>query len=225
MARFDRLTVLNTVLADGMVPLFYHGDLEVARNVAGALSQGGGHLLEFTNRGDFALEVFTALIKHCAKVSPDLIIGVGSVEDAPTAALFIASGANFVVGPNFNEELVKLCNRRKIPYLPGCGTVNEITRAEEWGVEIVKAFPGTAVGGPGFIKDVLGPRPWTRIMPTGGVTPEEENLRSWFSAGAACVGMGSNLVRKDLVQAGKFDEIAGLVRDTLALIQKIRSKA
>ncbi len=225
MARFDRLTVLNTILADGMVPLFYHSDLEVAKNVAGALSQGGGHILEFTNRGDFALEVFTALIKHCAKAHPGLIIGVGSVEDAPTAAMFIASGANFVVGPNFNEELVKLCNRRKVPYMPGCGTVNEITRAEEWGVEIVKAFPGTAVGGPGFIKDVLGPRPWTRIMPTGGVTPEEDNLRSWFSAGAACVGMGSNLVRKDLVQGGKFDEIAGLVRDTLALIQKIRSKA
>lgn len=225
MARFDRLTVLNTILADGMVPLFYHSDFEVAKNVAGALSQGGGHILEFTNRGDFALEVFTALIKHCAKAYPGLIIGVGSVEDAPTAAMFIASGANFVVGPNFNEELVKLCNRRKIPYMPGCGTVNEITRAEEWGVEIVKAFPGTAVGGPGFIKDVLGPRPWTRIMPTGGVTPEEDNLRSWFSAGAACVGMGSNLVRKDLVQGGKFDEIAALVRDTLALIQKIRSKA
>jgi 2-dehydro-3-deoxyphosphogluconate aldolase/(4S)-4-hydroxy-2-oxoglutarate aldolase len=225
MARFDRLTVLNTILADGMVPLFYHSDLEVAKNVAGALSQGGGHILEFTNRGDFALEVFTALIKHCAKAYPSLIIGVGSVEDAPTAAMFIASGANFVVGPNFNEELVKLCNRRKVPYMPGCGTVNEITRAEEWGVEIVKAFPGTAVGGPGFIKDVLGPRPWTRVMPTGGVTPEEDNLRAWFSAGAACVGMGSNLVRKDLVQAGKFDEIAGLVRDTLALIQKIRSKA
>ena len=222
MARFDRLTVLNTILADGMVPLFYHSSAEVAQNVAGALSRGGGHVLEFTNRGDFAIEVFTALIKHCAQAYPDLIIGVGSVEDAPTAALFMNFGANFVVGPNFNDEVARLCNRRKIPYMPGCGTVNEITHAEEWGVEIVKAFPGTAVGGPGFIKDVLGPRPRTRVMPTGGVSPDEDNLRAWFSAGAACVGMGSNLIRKEFVQAGKFDEIAALVRSTLDLIRTIR---
>jgi len=224
MARFDRLTVLNTILSDGMVPLFYHDDLETAKNVTGALSQGCGHILEFTNRGDFAIEVFGALVKYCAKAYPDLIIGVGSIQDAPTAALFIAYGANFVVGPNFDEETARLCNRRKIPYMPGCGSLNEITTAEEWGVEIVKMFPGTAVGGPGFIKDILGPRPWTRIMPTGGVNPTEENLRSWFQAGAAAVGMGSNLIRKELLQAGNFDELATTVQNTLNLIGSIRGK-
>lgn len=223
MARFDRLTVLNTVLADGMVPLFYHANLEVARQVAGALAEGGGHVLEFTNRGDFAIEVFSPLVKYCAQAHPDLIIGVGSVEDAPTAALFIAHGANFIVGPTFQEEIARLCNRRKIPYMPGCGTVNEIAHAEEWGVEIVKAFPGTAVGGPGFIKDVRGPRPWTRIMPTGGVSPDEANLRGWFQAGAACVGMGSQMVRQDLIKAGDYAGLAVLVKDTLGLIRDIRA--
>jgi len=224
MARFDRLTVYNTMLEDGLVPLFYHSDLETAKKVAGALSAGGGRVLEFTNRGDFAIEVFTPLIKHCAQAHPTLIVGVGSVEDAPTAALYIAHGANFVVGPNFNEEVARLCNRRKIAYIPGCGSVTEIAQAEEWGAEIIKIFPGTAVGGPGFVKDVRGPRPWTRLMPTGGVSPDEANLRSWFSAGVAAVGMGSNLVRKEWVQAGDFAAIEETMRRTLALIRKIRTE-
>lgn len=224
MARFDRLTVYNTMLEDGLVPLFYHSDLETAKKVAGALSVGGGRVLEFTNRGDFAIEVFVPLIKHCAQAHPTLIVGVGSVEDAPTAALFIAHGANFVVGPNFNEEVARLCNRRKIAYIPGCGSVTEIAQAEEWGAEIVKMFPGTGVGGPGFVKDVRGPRPWTRIMPTGGVSPDEANLRAWFSAGVAAVGMGSNLVRKEWVQAGDFAAIEETMRRTLALIRKIRAE-
>ncbi|GIV80971.1 MAG: bifunctional 4-hydroxy-2-oxoglutarate aldolase/2-dehydro-3-deoxy-phosphogluconate aldolase [Anaerolineae bacterium] len=224
MARFDRLTVYNTMLEDGLVPLFYHSDLEVAKKVAGALAAGGGRVLEFTNRGDFAIEVFVPLIKYCAQAHPTLIVGVGSVEDAPTAALFIAHGANFVVGPNFNEEVARLCNRRKIAYIPGCGSVTEIAQAEEWGAEIVKVFPGSAVGGPGFVKDVRGPRPWTRIMPTGGVSPDETNLRSWFSAGVAAVGMGSNLVRKEWVQAGDFAAIEETMRRTLALIRKIRAE-
>jgi 2-dehydro-3-deoxyphosphogluconate aldolase/(4S)-4-hydroxy-2-oxoglutarate aldolase len=222
MARFDRLTVLNTVLQDGLVPLFYHKNVEAAQHVAAALAMGGGHVLEFTNRGDFAIEVFSALVKHCTQAHPDLIIGTGSVEDAPTAALFIAHGSNFIVGPNFNVEVARVCNRRKIPYMPGCGTATEIATAEEWGVEIVKVFPGETVGGPAFIKAVLGPRPWTRIMPTGGVSPDEKNLRAWFDAGAACVGMGSNLVRKESVQSGDFDAIQQNVQAALNLIRSIR---
>lgn len=221
MARYDRLTVYNTMLADGLVPLFYHNDLETAKNVVGALARGGARILEFTNRGDFAIDVFSELVQWAAAEHPALIMGVGSVEDGPTAALYIAKGANFVVGPNFNPDIARLCNRRKIPYMPGCGTVTEVAIAEEAGVEIVKAFPGSTLG-PGFVKAVLGPRPWTRIMPTGGVSPDEENLQSWFSAGVACVGMGSQLVRKDLITAGDYDRLEKLVRDTLALIREIR---
>lgn len=224
MARFDRLTVLNTVIGGGMVPLFYNGDIETARQIAAALYDGGARVLEFTNRGDFAIEVFAALVKHCAQAHPELIVGVGSVDDAPTAALYMAYGANFVVGPTFNEDVARVCNRHKVAYMPGCGSVNDIARAEEWGVEIVKAFPGTAVGGPGFVKDMLGPRPWSRIMPTGGVTTDEDNLRAWFNAGVACVGMGSNLVKKDWIKAGNFAAIEETTRATLALIRTLRGR-
>lgn len=222
MAHFDRLTVYNTVIEDGMVPLFYHADLVVAQKVAGALARGGSRVLEFTNRGDFAIEVFVPLIKFCAQEYPELIVGVGSVEDPATAALFLAHGANFIVGPVFNQEVARLCNRRKVGYMPGCGTLNEIALAEEWGAEIVKVFPGSAAGGPGFIKAALAPRPWSKLMPTGGVTPEEDNLRGWFEAGVVCVGMGSRLVRSDWIKAGAYDAIENATRDALALIKQIR---
>jgi 2-dehydro-3-deoxyphosphogluconate aldolase/(4S)-4-hydroxy-2-oxoglutarate aldolase len=221
MARFDRLTVLNTLLADGMIPLFYHPDPVFAGNLAAALHRGGAHLLEFTNRGDFAIEVFSQIVKNAHK---DQIVGVGSVEDAPTAALFIAHGANFVVGPSFDEGVARLCNRHKIAYIPGIGTVTEIATAEEFGAEIIKLFPAEAAG-PGFVKAVIGPRPWTRLMPTSGVTTDIANLRSWFNAGVACVGMGSQLTRAEWVKAGNFDAIEAAVRDGLAAIATIRSGA
>ncbi len=222
MARFDRLTVLNTILADGLVPLFYQPDHALSERLSAALYRGGAHLLEFTNRGDFAIEVFGAMVKTAAHTYPDQIIGVGSIEDAPTAALFIAHGANFVVGPSFNEGVARLCNRHKIAYVPGAGTVTEIAAAEEFGVEIIKLFPAESVG-PSFVKAVLGPRPWTRLMPTNGVTAAPDNLRGWFGAGVACVGMGSQLMRGEWVKAGNFESIEGAVRDTLATIAAIRS--
>ncbi|MCK6579513.1 MAG: bifunctional 4-hydroxy-2-oxoglutarate aldolase/2-dehydro-3-deoxy-phosphogluconate aldolase [Anaerolineae bacterium] len=224
MARFDRLTVYSTLLQDGMMPLFYHGQVETARAVTSALAEGGSRALEFTNRGEDALEVFAALVKYCAAAHPNMIVGIGSVDDAATAALYIAHGANFIVGPTFNEETARLCNRRKIAYMPGCGTLNEIAAAEEWGAEIVKLFPGAAAGGPGFVKDALAPRPWTRLMPTGGVTPEEDNLRAWFDAGVAAVGMGSRLLRSDWIAAGNYEAISHLTQATLNVIRRVRSK-
>ncbi|MHB8627034.1 MAG: bifunctional 4-hydroxy-2-oxoglutarate aldolase/2-dehydro-3-deoxy-phosphogluconate aldolase [Aggregatilineales bacterium] len=223
MARFDRLTVLNTILDDGIVPLFHQGDLEIAKHLASALAQGGCRILEFTNRGDYTIEIFSSLTKHAAQAQPDLIIGAGTVEDAPTAALFLAYGANFIVGSTFNEEVARLCNRRKVAYMPGCLTVTEIAVAEEWGVEIVKLFPGE-VSGPRFIKAVQGPRPWTRIMPTGGVGPEEQNLREWFVAGAACVGLGSQLIRSEWIKAENFDALRDMAQTTLQRIRTIRGK-
>jgi 2-dehydro-3-deoxyphosphogluconate aldolase/(4S)-4-hydroxy-2-oxoglutarate aldolase len=223
MARFDRLTVYRTLLGDGMLPLFYSPDLALVKGVTAALTRGGSRVLEFTNRGDFAIQVFGELVQHCAKNFPDLILGVGSIEDAPTAALYLAHGANFVVGPNFNPEVMRLCNRRKIAYVPGCSSVTEIANAEELGAEIVKFFPADALGGTEFVKAVLGPRPWTRIMPTGGVSPDEANLRSWFEAGVACVGMGSKLIRADWLKAGDFASLENLTRQTRALIQTIRA--
>jgi 2-dehydro-3-deoxyphosphogluconate aldolase/(4S)-4-hydroxy-2-oxoglutarate aldolase len=222
MARFTRMQVLNAMLDSGLVPVFYHADVEVAKKVVEACAAGGARVVEFTNRGDFAPEVFKKLSQILAQKHPGVILGVGSVVDAPTAAMYIAYGANFVVGPLLNLEVARLCNRRKIAYLPGCGSVTEIAQAEELGVEIVKVFPGRSVGGPDFVRSVQGPCPWTSIMPTGGVDASEESLRAWFGAGVVCVGMGSNLVRKEWVAAGDWAAISNQVRQVLAWIQEIR---
>ena len=222
MARFKRLEVYNTILNSGLVPVFYNADMGVAKKVVEACSAGGAGVVEFTNRGDFAPEVFKELSQYFGKSSPEIILGVGSVIDEPTAALYIAYGANFVVGPLLNESIARLCNRRKVAYMPGCGSVSEISYAEELGVEIVKIFPGDSVGGPDFVKAVLGPCPWTRIMPTGGVDATEESIKAWFRAGVACVGIGSRLVRKDLVTAGNWAGITALVRQVLDWIKEVQ---
>ena len=222
MARYSRLNVLNTVLELGLVPVFYNPDLETAKQIVAACRAGGARVVEFTNRGDFAFQVYTELAQHVAQAEPDVILGVGSVVDAPTAALYIAAGANFVVGPVLNPEAARLCNRRKVAYMPGCGSASEISQAEELGVEIVKVFPGAAVGGPGFVKAVSGPCPWTRIMPTGGVDASIDSIRAWFGAGAACVGIGSRLVTKELVAAGDWDAISKKAAQVLGWIKDAR---
>ncbi len=222
MARFSRMEVYQALYVSGLVPLFYNPDLEVSRKVAMACAEGGALVLEFTNRGDFAFDVFQQLSKTLAAEKSKLILGVGSVVDAPTAAMYIASGANFVVGPVLNAEVARLCNRRKIPYIPGCGTLSEISQAEEYGVEIVKIFPGIAVGGPGFIKAVKGPCPWTSIMPTGGVKASEDDIYMWIKAGACCVGMGSELIDKTAIAAGDYASIRENVRKVIGWIAKTR---
>ena len=224
MSRFSRVEVLNAILAGGLVPVFYHKDVAVAGQVAAAVAAGGCRLLEFTNRGDFAPMVFAELSAALAKRHPEMILGVGSIVDAPTAALYLAAGASFVVGPLLNPEVARLCNRRKIAYAPGCGTVTEIAQAEELGVEIVKVFPGGSVGGPEFVKAVLAPCPWTRIMPTGGVEPTEASVKAWFKAGVCAVAIGSNLVRKDWVEAGNWQAITDLTAQLLQWIGEARGK-
>jgi len=223
MAKFSRLRVLNTMIESGLVPVFYNGDVEVATKIVQALVEAGVHCFEFTNRGDQAHLVFGELVRRFYD-DERIILGAGSVIDPGTAALYIQLGANFIVGPSLNPEVARLCNRRKVAYSPGCGSVSEIAVAEELGVEICKVFPGSQVGGPRFVKAVRGPMPWTYIMPTGGVSPTEENIRSWFEAGVACVGMGSKLVRKDLVAASDFKTITETAKQTIAWIQAIRAE-
>ena len=218
MARFSRLHVLNEILRIGLVPVFYHDDFRVAKEIITACAVGGATVVEFTNRGDNAYRVFSDLVAHFASADPDVILGVGSVIDPATAALYMASGANFVVGPVLNPDVARACNRRKVMYSPGCGTVSEISAAEELGAEIVKVFPANLVGGPAFVKAVLGPMPWTRIMPTGGVDVSRESLTEWFHAGVAAVGIGSRLIAKPLVAARDFD---GLMRKVAQAIEWI----
>lgn len=222
MARYSRLEVLNAIVETGLVPVFYNDDVQTAKKIVQACAAGGARVVEFTNRGDFAPFVFMELAREIARTNPTLMLGAGSIVDAPTASLYIASGAHFVVGPVLNPEVARLCNRRKISYSPGCATASEISQAEELGVEIVKIFPGGLVGGPEFVKAVLGPCPWTRIMPTGGVEPTQESITRWFNAGVSAVGIGSNLITKDLLKAGNLEAISPKVAQVLQWIREAR---
>ena len=222
MARFNKMQVLDAIVSTGMVPVYYNKDVEIAKQVVKACYEGGVRAFEFTNRGDFAHEVFAELIKFATKECPELVLGVGSIVDAGTASLYLQLGANSVVGPLFNPEIAKVCNRRLVPYTPGCGSVSEIGFAQEVGCDLCKIFPAGNVGGPSFVKNIKAPMPWSMIMATGAVEPTEENLSAWFKAGVTCVGMGSKLFPKEMIAAGNWEAISTLCRDALATIKKYR---
>ncbi len=205
----------------GMVPVFYHSDVEVAKQVVRACYEGGVRAFEFTNRGDFAQEVFGELVKFANKECPGMILGIGSIVDPGTAALYIQLGTNFIVGPLFNPEVAKIANRRLIPYTPGCGSVSEVGFAQEMGCDLCKVFPGDVLG-PNFVKGLKAPMPWSMLMVTGGVKPEEANLKSWFDAGVTCVGMGSNLFPADVIAAKEWGKITQMCKDALEIIKKVR---
>lgn len=217
MARFKRVEVILKIREAGIIPIFYHKDINVCKNVIKACYQGGIRVFEFTNRGDFAHELFSDLNKWAQKELPELAMGAGSVVDAGTASLYIQIGANFIVSPVMNPDMAKVCNRRKVLWAPGCGTVTEIGQAEELGAEIIKIFPGNSVGGPDFVRSIKGPCPWTSIMPTGGVEPTLENLTEWFDAGVTCVGIGSNLITKEIVKKKDWAKL----QDTVSAALKI----
>ncbi len=217
MAQYSKLTVLQTIMQTGMVPVFYNPDPEISRQILRACYEGGVRAFEFTNRGDFAHEVFRELVKYASAELPGMILGVGSVVDPATATLYMQLGANFVVGPVFNPEVAPVCNRRLIPYIPGCGSASEISAAQAAGCDICKVFPGDVLG-PAFVKDIMGPMPWSKIMVTGGVQPDEDNLRQWFKAGAACVGMGSKLFPKDALKSGDWERISMMCRQSMQTI-------
>jgi len=221
MAKYNKIESLNAMCNTGMVPVFYHSDIETAKNVVKACYLGGVRAFEFTNRGDFAHEVFGELSKFVAKECPGMILGVGSIVDAPTASLYIQLGANFIVGPLFNPDIAKVANRRSVPYTPGCGSVSEVGFAQEAGCDLCKIFPGDVLG-PAFIKGLKAPMPWSLLMVTGGVKPEEANLKAWFDAGASCVGMGSNLFPKEIIAAKEWGKISELCKNALAIIEKVR---
>lgn len=222
MAKFDKLAVLNKIQDTGMIPVYYQRDVETAKKVLKACYDGGVRVFEFTNRGDFAHEVFGKLVKWADIECPELALGAGSIVDAATAALYIQLGANFIVGPLLNPEISKVCNRRTIPYCPGCGTVSEVGTAQELGAELVKLFPGD-VYTPKMVKALLAPCPWSKIMVTGGVAPTRENLTEWFQAGAFCVGMGSKLFPADKIATGRWTGITNRCQECLAIIKEAKN--
>jgi len=222
MAQYSRIAVAEQMKATGIVPVFYHANTQTCKDILKACYDGGARIFEFTNRGDFAHEVFAELVKYATKELPGMMLGVGSVIDAGTTALYLQLGANFIVSPLINAEMAKTCNRRKVAWMPGCGSVTEINYAEELGAEVVKIFPGSQVGGPSFVKAVKGPLPWSSIMPTGGVSPTEENLKEWFSAGVHCVGIGSKLFQKK--EDGSFDlkKVEEKVQEALQIVESLK---
>lgn len=224
MSRFTRIEACQAMASTGMVPVFYNNDLETTKQVVKACYQGGVRAFEFTNRGDFAHEIFAELVKWSARECPEMILGIGSIVDAGTASLYLQLGANFVVGPLLNPDIFKVCNRRQVAYIPGCGSVSEIGYAQELGAEVVKVFPAGNVGGPSFVKNVKAPMPWSSIMVTGGVEPTEDNLTKWIEAGVTCVGMGSNLFPKEVIAAKNWEEITRMSKEALAIIANARKK-
>lgn len=220
MANFNRIEVFQTMAKTKLVPLAYHSDADVLISIVKACYEGGARVFEFTSRGDFAHEVFAKVNQYCLNNIPEMIMGVGSVTDAASASLYMSLGANFIVTPVYREDIAIVCNRRKVMWSPGCGSLTEICKAEEMGAELVKLFPG-GIYGPGMIKAVKGPQPWTCIMPTGGVTPEEENLKAWFGAGATCVGMGSKLITKEIVKNRDFQQLKINVAKAIDLLKRL----
>ncbi|HHJ09353.1 MAG TPA: bifunctional 4-hydroxy-2-oxoglutarate aldolase/2-dehydro-3-deoxy-phosphogluconate aldolase [Bacteroidetes bacterium] len=223
MAAYERIEVILRIRNTGVVPVFYHSDPLVVRNVVKACYKGGIRVFEFTNRGDFAHEVFAEVNKYCMGSLKDIALGVGSVPDPATATLYIQLGADFVVAPTLNAETARICNRRKILWIPGCGTLSEISYAEELGAEIVKIFPGSSVGGPDFVKSIKGPMPWTSVMPAGGVSPDKENLKKWFEAGVVAVGMGSRLFTRNIIQTKAYRQLEEKVKELMYTIREVRS--
>jgi 2-dehydro-3-deoxyphosphogluconate aldolase/(4S)-4-hydroxy-2-oxoglutarate aldolase len=221
MAKYTRIEVATVMKETGMVPMFYHADVALGKEILKACYDGGARLMEFTSRGDFAFEIFGELNKYALAQFPGMILGVGSVTDAAAASLYMQLGANFIVTPVLREDIAVVCNRRKVLWLPGCGSLTEIAKAEELGCEIVKLFPGE-IYEPQFIKSIKAPCPWTSIMPTGGVSTTKENLKSWFDAGAICVGIGSQLISTEILNTKDFEGLRLKVKETLSIIKEIK---
>ena len=222
MAQYTRIEVAIEMKNSGIIPVFYHKDLEVCKKIITACYQAGARVFEFTNRGDFAHETFGELSKYVTANLPGMILGVGSVIDAGTTSLYLQLGSNFIVSPILNPEMARVCNRRKVAWAPGCGSLTEISYAEELGAEVVKIFPGSEVGGPSFVKAIKGPFPWTSIMPTGGVSPTRENLTEWFGAGVHCVGIGSKIFTKKADGSYDYDQVTKVLKNAIKIVQDLR---
>lgn len=215
----EKEKIIELMLQTKVIPLFYEGEPSTAEKLVDACYSGGARVIEFTNRGEKAAEVFAYLVHYCNENYQDLALGVGSIANVDQADHFIALGAHFLVSPFIDEEIATKCAELDVFWTGGCATITEMHTADKWGVPLMKAFPGNILG-PAFIAAAKAPCPWFKIMPTGGVKPEEENLTAWFSAGASCVGMGSKLFVKN--EDGSFDyaKIESLLTQSIQIAQK-----
>ena len=222
MANFSNDAIQQAMKTSGMIPVFYHADIEVAKAVVDASYKGGVRVFEFTNRGENAFSVFTELLKHVQKYS-DLMLGIGTIMDAATTQKFISAGAHFIVSPILKQEMAAVCQKENKLWIPGCATLTEIVTAKDLGAKVIKIFPGSVLG-PGFVSSIMPVVPGLQLMPTGGVEPTEANLSAWFKAGVICVGMGSQLFAKEVIETKNWAKLEQSVADALAIITEIRKK-
>jgi len=223
LAKKSRYQIAQKINQVDIIPIFYHDDLELSKKVIKACFDGGVRIFEYTNRGDSAKTNFPALKKFVETDCPGMLIGIGSIINKEQAISYIQLGADFIVSPILDRGIANACNDNDIYWIPGCATPSEIAQAEKWGADIIKIFPGNVLE-PKFIKSVKGPMSWVKLMPTGGVKPTEENLKAWFEAGAVCVGMGSQLITRDIIQLEQIDRLKQEVANTLDIIKKIKTR-
>jgi 2-dehydro-3-deoxyphosphogluconate aldolase / (4S)-4-hydroxy-2-oxoglutarate aldolase len=220
MKFFTKEEVIASMIKTGMIPVFYHDDIDVAKSVLDASYSAGVRAFEFTNRGDNAFKVFRELLKYAGQYS-DLKVGIGTIFNVELTTQFLDAGAHFIVSPILKTEMATVCRQQKVLWIPGCGTLTEIVTAKENGADIVKLFPGSVLG-PGFVSAVLPVVRGLQLMPTGGVEPTVQSLTAWFKAGVVCVGMGSQLFKKEIIDSGDWPTLTNSISEVMAIIKNMR---
>ena len=218
--RFSKQQIIEGMKGAGIVPLFTHDNPDDAQQVLEAAYKGGIRVFEFTNRRNNSFEVFVHLLS-VAKKYPDLMLGIGTIMDGPTTKKFIDAGADFIISPIMKIEMAKVCHEHKTPWIPGCATLTEIVTAKDNGADIIKLFPASVLG-PIFVSSIMPVVPGLQLMITGGVEPTEKSLSSWFKAGAACVGMGSQLFTKEILTQRDWPLLQQKVAECLNIVKGLR---
>lgn len=217
---FTKQEIFEEIKRTRVVPLFTHDDPTLAVEVLKAAYEGGIRVFEFTNRKKNSFQVFGSLVKHRSQY-PDLMLGIGTIMDPDTTLKFIDAGADFIISPILKTSMAEICHRYNKHWMPGCATLTEIVTAKEFGAEIIKIFPGSVLG-PGFVSSIMPVVPDLNLMITGGVEPTEQNLSSWFKAGAMAVGMGSQLFTKEILDNRDWVQLKTKVSQALAIAAKQR---
>ncbi len=218
-----REQIINKLNAQGLMPLYFNADPEVSAEVLKALYGAGVHIVEYTNRGEAALNNFKALKKLAEAEMPELFLGIGTIKNEHSANQFIDAGADFLVSPALAEDVFDVAYNNKTLWIPGCMTPTEVLKAEDFGLSLVKLFPGNVLG-PGYVNAIRDLFPEMQFMPTGGVETTPENLNDWFASGVVAVGMGSKLITSTILKEKKYADITANTRSVLDIIQNIKAK-
>jgi len=216
-----KATILKLIPEQGILPLFFHQDEEVSVNILRALYAAGVKTIEYTNRGEAALRNFVKLREVCDKELGGMYLGVGTIKDAKAAQAFADAGADYIISPGLVEEVVEVSEKNGLLWVPGCMTPSEVIRAENLGAKVIKLFPGNILG-PAFLSSIKVLFPNLLFMPTGGVELTKESIGGWFKAGVCAVGMGSQLVSKDVMDGKKYAELTESTKQAIAIVNASR---